>query len=278
MFKNEKKNVNIKYMSKIFITFGGGSNNYYESVKKITNQANKIGLFDEIVGYTDINLRENYPEFWKKHSKFILKHKRGYGYWIWKSFLIQQKLNEMEDGDILLYLDSGCDINYHNKHMMEEFFELTNKHEMINTNAQKEKIWTKRDLYDIIKIDNNKLNTNQIQGGIIMLKKCSKVIKLINEWVELNSDYHNIDDSPSVKENYQEFREHRHDQSVYSLLCKKYGYDNYLIDRKNSTYVGLYNTNCKDIQNKIQNKITNLVIIAARNKCGICLIKKYLEK
>jgi len=261
-------------MKKVFITFGGGSDNYYQAVKKITNQAKKIDLFDEIVGFTDTDLKNNFPDFWNKHFNFILNNKRGYGYWIWKSFIIQQKLKELKDGDILLYLDTGCDINYNNKAMMEELFELTNKHEMINSNAQREIMWTKRDLYDIIKIDDNKKNTIQVQGGIVMLKKCSKIIKLIDEWVELCADYHNIDNSPSIKENYPEFKEHRHDQSIYSLLCKKYGYDNYLIENyfKNSTYISL-----AENRNNIINKINSLVILAFRNRGGDCLIEKYIE-
>jgi hypothetical protein len=40
--------------------------------------------------------------FWQKHGDFILSNPRGYGYWIWKSYLIQQKLLEIPDGDILL--------------------------------------------------------------------------------------------------------------------------------------------------------------------------------
>ena len=31
-----------------------------------------------------------------------------------------------------------------------------------------------------------------------------------------------IDDSPSINENYKNFKEHRHDQAILSLLLKKY--------------------------------------------------------
>ena len=34
--------------------------------------------------------------------------------------------------------------------------------------------------------------------------------------------YHNIDDTPSIIPNYPNFKEHRHDQSIFSLLTKKY--------------------------------------------------------
>lgn len=45
---------------------------------------------------------------------------------------------------------------------------------------------------------------------------------MVNEWYELGCDYHNIDDSPSILKNIDGFIEHRHDQSIFSLLTKKY--------------------------------------------------------
>ena len=35
--------------------------------------------------------------------------------------------------------------------------------------------------------------------------------------------YHLLDDSKSVNPNYPGFNEHRHDQSIFSLLTKKHG-------------------------------------------------------
>ena len=39
-----------------------------------------------------------------------VKQPRGGGYWIWKSHIIK-KINEINDNDILIYLDAGCSIN-----------------------------------------------------------------------------------------------------------------------------------------------------------------------
>jgi len=77
----------------------------------------------------------------------------------------------------------------------------------------------------IKKMDMNKdefLNTRQRQAGTLLFLVCKETRQLINEWYELACDYHNIDDSPSISENLIGFREHRHDQSIFSLLSKKY--------------------------------------------------------
>lgn len=33
------------------------------------------------------------------------------GYGIWKPYIVNQKLSEIYDNDILVYLDAGCSIN-----------------------------------------------------------------------------------------------------------------------------------------------------------------------
>ena len=71
---------------------------------------------------------------------------------------------------------------------------------------------------------NNKkyLNTRQRQAGAIMILNNKKTRDLINNWYLLSSQYQLIDDSNSNIKNINGFREHRHDQSIFSLLTKKY--------------------------------------------------------
>ena len=34
-------------------------------------------------------------------------HRRGFGYWKWKSYLVTNMLEKMQNGDILVYSDAG---------------------------------------------------------------------------------------------------------------------------------------------------------------------------
>ena len=59
---------------------------------------------------------------------------------------------------------------------------------------------------------------------IFIIKKCPHSVELVEKWYDIMSNhYHLIDDSPSFLPNDHSFVEHRHDQSVFSLLRYKYG-------------------------------------------------------
>ena len=214
-------------MKKYFITFGGPASNYHDAVNKICNQAKKIELFDEIIGYTEKDL-QNDQDFWAKHSNFIQNNHRGYGYWIWKSYLILKTLNKMEDNDLLLYLDCGCEINYYARDEMIELFNKMNDKVLVCSSAEgcNIEIYTKMDTINFIE---NTLDTkvNMMQAGILLLKKSDIIIKLISEWYNLCSNYHLINDAQSLSSNVNGFKEHRHDQSILNLLVLKYNLINY---------------------------------------------------
>ena len=108
------------------------------------------------------------------------------------------------------------------KIIINEYLELIKNEIVIATNTCCiEKNWNKMDL--IIELEANQhLNTNQYAAGAILFLICDKTIDIVNKWYDLASNYHNIDDSPSVHLNLDCFIEHRHDQSIFSLLMKKY--------------------------------------------------------
>ena len=208
---------------KWFITFGAGRPNYYEAGDRLITQANSVELFDKTTLYTDTYLK-NDIDFWSQHSNFIENNHRGYGYWLWKSYIIKKTMEQMQDGDILLYLDCGCEIDKNKKEEIIKHLELVKKETMIVTHiGYDEKGWTKMDLIKKLNMFYNRyLDGYQYQTGAILFCVCAKTRNLVNDWYELSCDYHNIDDTPSITPNLSGFIEHRHDQSIFSLLIKKY--------------------------------------------------------
>jgi hypothetical protein len=209
-------------MSIYFVSFGNEM--YTNSRIRIKNEVESLNLIDNIKIYTEHDLF-NIPEFWDKHKTFILSNKRGYGYWIWKSYLTLKTMTEMNDNDILIYADAGCEISLQLKDYMKHIIEIAKTTESgivsIELNCI-EKMFTKEDLFKYLDCDNLK-NTNQLHATFFFIRKCEHTMNIIKEWYRISSIYSLIDDTPSILPNSNIFYEHRHDQSIFSLLRKKYG-------------------------------------------------------
>ena len=88
-----------------------------------------------------------------------------------------------------------------------------------------ERIWSKRDAFILMDCDSEKYtDTLQCLATFILLKKAPDSIALIDEYLKYAQDPRIITDMPNQmgKENYAEFKENRHDQTIWSLLIKKH--------------------------------------------------------
>jgi len=196
-----------------FITFADGKK--FKS-DRILKEAKDSNFFKDYKAYSPLDFS---PEFKAKNMDFILKNKRGYGYWLWKPFFILETLKTLQDGDYLIYLDSGSEINPYFGKRIQEYYKMLETYDVIYFKINyDEKQYTKRDIFEML----NGTDTKQIQAGSILLKKNQDTLNFINDWYNIGCNYHNIDDSPSILPNFPEFIEHRHDQSIFSLLVKQY--------------------------------------------------------
>jgi hypothetical protein len=205
-----------------FITFGS-HDNYIDAAVRLCKQAETFKLFSTITAYTGVYLKKD-KTFWKQHGAFVTKHKRGFGYWVWKPYLVLKTMNQMKNGDTLLYLDCGCELDLSEKNYLLECIKIVKHDKIIGSDTGCiEKVWNKRDIIEFLDMDKEEcLNSTQRQAGALLILICDETRELVKEWYHLACDYHTIDDSPSILPNYPEFKEHRHDQSIFSLLTKKY--------------------------------------------------------
>ena len=93
--------------------------------------------------------------------------------------------------------------------------------------------------------------------AIGIFTKCDKVMKMVEIWYNIASNYHFLNDERSLLRNDFSFVEHRHDQSIFSLLRRKYG--SYII-----------NENKEDLSIKCsRNKNKNSVIFVEKSNNSI---------
>ena len=88
--------------------------------------------------------------------------------------------------------------------------------------AAAENQWTKRDLLE--KLGMSDTTSGQLMATSFIIRNTPETHTLVRQWRDLCEQYALIDDEPSVAgPEANGFREHRHDQSVWSLLRKQFG-------------------------------------------------------
>ena len=207
-----------------FVTFGGGRSMYRRSAERLGREASRSGLFREVTVVTDRDLP---IDFHREHGDFVDRNRRGHGYWIWKPFLLERLLRQPSDA-MLLYCDAGnvFNITERSKSTFTEYLEITESRGILVFEIDFiEAEWCKMDTLMRIDPSGAFWQTRAHEAATLFLTRGRESRAIIEEWLAISSEdsYHYLDDSPSVAENVADFREHRHDQSILSLLTKKAG-------------------------------------------------------
>lgn len=193
---------------------------------QMESSAMKFNL-NKFHSYTKYDLISS--DFYKK-NKHVFNYNRGFGLWLWKPYFILNSLLKINDGDILFYVDSGSKfisnpsplikIAQNNKSGIVAFDcwpiinkEFVKRSAFINMGCNSEFYW----------------NGNHVIATAILFRKSEKTILFVKEWLEECSFLKTL--LPEVKQifdnNFPEFIAHREDQSVFSVLIRKYNIETY---------------------------------------------------
>ncbi len=193
----------------------------YENAKRLNEwTAINKGKVDKVFSFGPEDIDKDFYE----ENKSILDEKRGNGYWLWKPYFIQRILNETKEGDYLCYSDAGS-AYYAPVIDMKNALEKTGQEVMCYQIGVAEKEWTKRDAFILLDCDSAEYTDSyQRSATHIFMKNTPDTKKLVAEWLNYAKDRRLITNDPNElgKENYEGFKEHRHDQSLWSLITKKY--------------------------------------------------------
>lgn len=210
----------------IFVTFGAGRSGWISAAKRITSEAEEIGLFnfcfnlneewlkswDPAVYEIGLNLRRSYPP-------------RGFGYWTWKpSVLMWAHLNFPKHQ--IVYVDAGSQFYQENLSELKNDLDtsFSNRGLAWALKGHAEVVWSKADLLTYLDVSSEIALTDQVQSGFISLSPNWDRGALISQWHEIVSvDSGLLFTDVSRTINPDHFVEHRHDQSALSCLWKLHG-------------------------------------------------------
>ncbi len=204
-----------------FITYGSGR--FKEVTKRLREEAEAFGCFDEILIYTDDDMNHEYWDIYEK-SKKDSNIARGFP----RTILINKLLKEVNENDILLYLDAGFEIFKNGINRFKQYIEFVNFKSGIltmrlNGSHLNEKIWTNNVMFNKfnISLDSEIANTPQIESGFLMIRNTPETRSFFEEWKS-----HIIDDCLLITNQYNnvnrhpEFKDNRHEQSLLSIMLK----------------------------------------------------------
>jgi hypothetical protein len=207
--------------------FSFGNWKYYDTLDHLEDSTKNFGNVDNIriLKESDID-----TSFYIKNYKHFLDN-RGFGYWVWKSYFIDKFLKTAKDNDVFLYADSG---NLVENDLTPLFDACWNDKKGIilfenadgepNGEIWKNNLWTKSDCFNLLGLTSNEyLYGNQVNASYIVFRKTDFSLKFFDVYLKASQNYNIISDAPNITNDLnKDFRDHRHDQSILSLLSIRY--------------------------------------------------------
>jgi len=205
----------------IFLTY---SNELYAEAR---DYCAKMALIKGGVDKAIVYKPEDIDDVFYSEHRDILDLRAGNGLWLWKPYFICKTLDSAEDGDVVLYCDAGSYFFRNCKSLIDSMDDDI----WVSDIPLIEKQFTKPELMEQMGcLSDEYLETNQVQANFIAIRKTDRGMRFAQEW--LNECMYG--DNLKTETRYQNiapqyiFVGHRSDQSVLSLLTKKWSLSTHL--------------------------------------------------
>lgn len=202
------------------------SQSFRKAGERIAKEATEFGRFSNVTIYKPEDISVVFNGYFKR----VISKKRGAGYWIWKIFVIRDAIERIQDGDYVMYVDAGSTIvkEYIDRfHMYMIMLERSKSGVLVtSTRVYKESQYNSGRLLEMFGILDSPeiLSTAQFWSGFMILRKQQSVLDVLDKFLQIIfTDMWIITDAYGSDKSKVDFREHRHDQSIFSLLFKCFG-------------------------------------------------------
>jgi hypothetical protein len=197
------------------ITFGSGIPSIGRALERLSRQSKKFSLIDEFQIFTEKDLDQNYFDvFGHLHGEGSI----GFGFWSWKPYLIQNQMLGLSEGDVLIYVDAGVELNKKGLSRFTYYLDHVARNDILLFSLDHQhRHWTK-DSPEIFNTDRNFFR-NQVVAGILMFRVSSSSRLFVEDWLKLCMVGRSSllsDPVTGSPEQHKQLHEHRHDQSLLS--------------------------------------------------------------
>ena len=204
------------------VTFG--TENYHNSVQSLIKSSNEYFTNHHTFSTKDID-----SDFYKENIE-ILEQGRGAGYWLWKPYFIKKMLMEVDENDVIFYVDSGNvflndpSFIYSNLDKNNGMVLFDNRDGVQNGDVTRNYVSCKKDSFVLMDCDSDEyINGLHLNASYQIYSKNTFTIEFVDQYLNLCKNKQILTDTPNQHgNNYDGYHEHRHDQSVLSLLAIKH--------------------------------------------------------
>jgi hypothetical protein len=208
------------------VTFHSGYP-YAHAAERLHRQALATGWFTDVHVLHPGNRHPAMESFLKDHGEFIRRNSRGYGYWRWKPLLMKAMLEGLPEGALLYYMDAGCELStFGSARFATLDGELAARNVLCFQTGFRELEWCKREAVEAVLggWSEAAMSCPQIEATWFGLRNVAPVRAFIAEWASWAAEGELITDTHDPSRQHAAFREHRHDQALWSLVVKKHGF------------------------------------------------------
>jgi hypothetical protein len=182
------------------------------------------GRFDACFMATSTDLDAGFREA----AKSVLRARRGSGYWSWKPYVILHTMIQLAPNDLVMYLDSGSEL----ASSAEPLFPLVHNkgahtpHVLAFQLSHPNSKFTRRDTFVALGVDTTAAHTSiQCLASFVLFENEPEALAFVHAWMHASLLEYVIGDTQNIcgLPNLPGFVDHRHDQSVFSLLAFRHG-------------------------------------------------------
>lgn len=188
---------------------------YAGSAALLRHTALHAGGADAVVVYGPEDVRPWFDQFPE-----LLAASRGYGFWTWKPWCILETLRHTRPGDVVVYCDAAMMIEgplapLANAVRDVLLFRLGGWAAKDYVNER----WTKRDAFALMgRAGEAHRRAHQLNAALQVYRHTPVALDFVRDYMTWCSKRGVVDDAGALA-NYPGFQDHRHDQSVLSLLA-----------------------------------------------------------
>lgn len=207
------------------ITFA--TDGFIVNANSLSASALRVGFRDARI-WTPADIRRT--TFYEEHAE-ILDERRGSGYWLWKPYIILDAIRAAAENEVIMYCDAGRSTYY-------EFTKFPARLLAQVSSGKKGFLfgpaiphcgpirnWTKRDCLLIMDADTPEILEKPLTMTWSLWRPTQWAVQFLDEWLKYCLDARCLTDRPNEygQSNHAAFIQHRHDQSIASILIHKTG-------------------------------------------------------